>query len=189
MQKTDVEIAQGIERNKREAFELLFNTYYRKLCVHSFTIVKDMDVAEEIVQDLMLRVCEKGVNIDSPDMLKFYLYKSVTNNSYGYLKFQKRFADNEKDHLGDIESDFSIDEKIGESELLCAAKKAIDKLPPKTGEIFRMSREQGLTYKEIAGKADISVKTVEYHMNIAISTLRKKLRHYISLIILFFISF
>jgi RNA polymerase sigma-70 factor (ECF subfamily) len=146
--------------------------------VFSSHIIHDDDSAEEIVQDFFVRLWEKRNQIHIETSVKNYFFRSVKNLCLNHIQHDKtkiRYSqhvrtEGEKQTSGeDLFFEMDLSEKIEES---------INSLPEKRQEIFRLSREEGLKYREIADRLNISVKTVEAQMGLAIKTLREKLKKY-----------
>jgi RNA polymerase sigma-70 factor, ECF subfamily len=168
-----------IKKDDEKAFEALFRTYYPNLCLYATHILNDSSTAEEIVQELFVRLWEKRSVTEIETSVKNYLYRAVKNHCLNYLQHNtikteySRRIKSETKTLGN-EEDFST-----RAELIQKIVESIDSLPEKRREIFRLSREEGLKYREIAEKLNISIKTVETQMGLAIKTLREKLRDFL----------
>lgn len=162
-----------------KAFEALFRHYYPHLCLYANQVLKNASAAEEIVQKLFVRLWEKREETQIDTSVKNYLFRAVKNHCLNYIKHnqiknqysQKILAESRVEDAGeDIETQTELFQKIEES---------IAELPEKRQEIFRLSRQEGLKYREIADKLNISIKTVETQMGLAIKTLREKLSDFI----------
>lgn len=172
--------------NESEAvFEQLFKKHFRELHAYAFSILKDWDIAEEIVQALFLKLWEKNEWARIQTSIKSYLYKSVYHDSLNYirrqkvqLKYQTTTAYSMKNHTDDAAG------KLKLSELEQHLEKALNKLPEKCRAIFHLSRFEELKYQEIANQLDISIKTVETHMGKALRILRKEMKEFLPLIAL-----
>lgn len=167
------------------AFELLFRFYYPGLVVFASQITLDKDEATEIVQDFFVRVWEKRSAIKESDSLKAYFFSSVKNRSLNFLK-RSEIHTKTLEQLRDLTDDSALYEPdiFIESELQQKIKEAIEKLPPRCGEIFVMSRFQGLTNDEIATKLDISKRTVETQISNGLKHLRVELKEYAGVLLL-----
>ena len=109
----------------------------------------------------------------------------AVNEALAYLRSNKRFQQEEFSMDVVTGEDASAEEQYLHSELQERVTAAIDSLPPKCRTIFQLSRFEELTYREIAERLDISVKTVENQMSKALKVLRVKLKNYLHLFILF----
>jgi RNA polymerase sigma-70 factor, ECF subfamily len=173
------DILQKLKEKDRSAFELVFKVYYSELCAFANKYVQDKDVAEEIVQDLFCYLWQKLDKLLINTSIKSYLYQSVRNRSFNYLKKEKVKAGHEV-HILRTEADHSPSEKIMEvKELEAKIKSSIDMLPEKCRIIFKMSREDHKKYKEIAEELNLSVKTIENQMGKALKHLRSELGGYL----------
>ncbi len=161
------------------AFEVLFRKYYEDLVKYSYSFTKDIDAAEEIVQDFFYNFWKNRKEIDIKLSIKAYLFRSVRNNSLKYLdfidvrrKYAERVLSMNKDESGFDNNDLEY------SELKEIVEDSLNELPERCSLIFRMSRFDGLKYEEIAKELSVSVKTVEANMTKALKHLRKQLGNY-----------
>jgi len=175
-----------LKNNDSQAFDDVFKLYYKQLCYYSFKIVKDKDIAEEIVQDLFVQIWEKRNELNINISLKSYLYRSVHNNSIRQFKKEILTEAIEEHHNT---SDGNYDSLMEQAETEIYIYNTIEQLPEHCRNIFKMSRFENLKYREIAEKLNISVKTVETQMSRALKFLTKNLQHLVKLLILFFLSF
>ena len=173
-----------IKRGDERAFEEIFHRYYQNLCGYASKILQDEMAAEEIVQDLFVKIWEKRENLDVKTSPKNYLVRSVKNHCLNYIKHTKIKRQHVK-HIMSQESEEIQEENYIEIDLIQKIEESIKSLPQKRQEIFRLSREEGLKYREIAEKLNVSIKTVETQMGLAIKTLREKLKNYNTFFTLF----
>jgi len=169
-----------IKKGDEKAFEILFHKYYRYLCLYSAKIINEDSAAEEIVQDFFVKIWEKREQLNIETSLKNYLFRSVKNLCINYIQHNKTKIRHAKHVLSEVENNFSDDDNYPEIDLSVKIEESINSLPEKRKEIFRLSRQEGLKYHEIAQKLNISIKTVETQMSLAIKTLRDKLKNYSS---------
>jgi RNA polymerase sigma-70 factor (ECF subfamily) len=179
------QLLRNMQRGNSSAFEEIFRFYYQPLCFYASRVMQNDEKAEEIVQDFFVNFWEKRDRIQIETSLKNYVFRSVKNQCLNRLKHEqiklqyalKVIADAETSDYGNHFLEVDLKKDIEES---------IASLPEKRQEIFRLSREDGLKYREIAKKLNISIKTVEAQMGLAIKTLREKLKKYNSF--LFFLA-
>jgi RNA polymerase sigma-70 factor (ECF subfamily) len=181
----DFELYEQIKKGNEVAFESLFREYYKSLCFFCNKIVKDSDVAEEIVQDFFFHLWEKRKTLDLNASVKSYLFKSVYNNALKYLRHKKIIAEHEnyikwQDNSQQLPDNFA---ELGE--MMHVINTTLQEAPAKTREIFELNRNEGLKYQEIADKLGISVKTVEAHISSILKTFRENLKEYLTILILF----
>jgi len=187
---TDQEIVQNLAQDNQEVYEYIFRLYYTPLCRFALKFVREKEITEEIVQEVFIYIWEKRLTIRITQSLKAYLYTAVRNRSINYIKAQMHTM--EVDNLADDQVPFYVESErdLDYQELKQSLAQAMDKLPRKCRMIFDLSRNEGLTYKEIAEALDISKKTVEAQMSIALKKLRESLSKSwdrIALILLFWL--
>lgn len=185
----DIELFKKLKEGDGPAFKVLFQKYYSVLCHFAFQFLHDSEMAEETVQELFVHLWEKRESLNIETSVKHYLFRSIRNqclNQLQHLKIRKQYADKvmESSH-----QEIDPEQYFMEVDLMKRIEKCIQSLPPKRQEIFRLSREQGLKYKEIADELNISVKTVEAQMGLALRHLRDELKefsnHLVSLLLIF----
>ncbi len=167
-----------------EKVETLFRKYYSPLCKSLYRILKDVSLAEDIVQEVFLKVWDKRNQLQLDEAVHGYLYRSCYNTALNFLKSKKPHEDISAGYdipAGGQNAEEALRYLETESQILLA----IEDLPAKTQQVFRMSRFEELSYKEIAGKLSISVKSVEKHMGIALLRLRESLKEYLIQFLLF----
>jgi RNA polymerase sigma-70 factor (ECF subfamily) len=174
-----------IQSGDAKAFEMLFHQYYGHLCLFATKILNNDAAAEEVVQEFFVKIWEKKEQLSIETSVKNYLFRAVKNQCLNYIKhnFVKENYIKTKENENQLEIDF--EENYVEVDLAKKIKESIDSLPEKRREIFRLSREEGLKYREIAQKLNISIKTVEAQMGLAIKNLREKLKDYNHFLMLF----
>lgn len=181
--KTDQEIFLQIRDGNKKAFEQLFKTYYAPLILFARTFLSNHDDCEEMVQGFFLKLWENRQKIDITVSVKSYLFRSVRNRCLNQLKHEKIKKDYQLavHNLPFIEK--AAEPFFMEVGLIEKIEQSIAALPPRRKEIFLMSREQGLKYREIAEQLQISVKTVETQMGQALKDLREQLQAFRHLIV------
>ncbi|WP_316826318.1 RNA polymerase sigma-70 factor [Pedobacter miscanthi] len=161
------------------SFEQLFKTYYHALHAYAQVILKDEDLAEEIVQGMFLKFWEKRQNLQIQS-IKAYLYKCVYNDSINYLKQEKTKSKYQEFTIHTMNTEHEpAAAKVELSELQQHLRIALNQLPEQCRTIFQMSRFEELKYREIADHLGLSVKTVENQMGKALKILRLKLADFL----------
>ncbi|RFS17025.1 RNA polymerase sigma-70 factor [Emticicia sp. C21] len=168
--------------NTRE-LEKLFNAYYSPVLLYSLTIVKNRDDAEDIVQQAFIGLWQKMGAADFHTSARAYLYKTVYHASLDFLKHEKVKKRHEAEVLHNAD-EMPDTYKNEEEDLYTKLEQAIETLPEQCRRIFRMSRFDGLKYKEIAAELAISEKTVENQMGKALKMLRGTLKNYYPLLLI-----
>jgi len=172
-----MELVAAIEK---EELERWFYDYYEGLTRYAFSMVKKQDEAEDIVQKLFIKLWEKREKLEIKGSEKSYLYSAVYNTSINYLTSVAR-----KNNHRSVEVDYSLSDNkstdwdIESKELENTIELAMQTLPPKCREVFQLSRQEQLSYKEIADQLNISIKTVENQMGKALKLMRSALHEYL----------
>jgi len=170
-----------LARGEAGAFAALFRRYYDALCSFAQGLVESADDAEEVVSEVFARLWETRERLDVRVSLKSYLYAATRNVA---LNFLRRLGTEERtlgraSQVGALPGVLSpADDEASDvqtRELREAVDAAIASLPPRRREIFLLHRLHGLTYAEIAAALDITPKTVENHIGLALKDLRNSL--------------
>ena len=182
MAKKQTESAKTLDK---AAFEELFRSYFTPLCSFAQKFVHDSDEAKDIVHQVFINLWNNRQEVDLNTSLKSYLFQGVQNRSLNFIRDNKKLVQfdtpqsetelaqylDSRDHLESSEAEQRINN-------------ALDELPEKMREIFLMNRFDGLKYREIAEKLDISIKTVETQMSRALKSLRDKLSDMIMVLLM-----
>lgn len=176
-----------IKNGNEAAFNKAFDLYYSRLCFFTDKFLHDFDLSRSVVQQVFVDMWIKRDKLQVTS-LQSYLFQSVRNASLDILKRRKA----ESKYLSTLETEDSapLADWMEEAELADRINKAIQKLPEKCREIFVMCRFEEMKYAEIAARLNISVKTVEMQISIALKKLRKELSDYqmIQLLSVFFLK-
>jgi len=179
----------GIRIESKKDFENIFNTHYSNLCAYANNFLKDFDASEEVVQEILFKLWTNRDKIIITTTIQSYLFRSVRNASLNVLKHVNIREDYKVQHEYEREDELSSEDEMIVSELDQKIREAIDQLPIERKKVFILSRYEGLKYKEIAEKLNISVSTVENQMVKALKFLREELKDYLPWIIIFFTNF
>lgn len=169
-----------IKLGDKKAFDLLFLNYYKSLCGFANAFFYDNDDAEEAVQKMFVRLWENRKKLIIPENPKAFLFKSVYNESMKILRHKTTHSKHITAYFKNLHS--TTEETTDYSYFLPHLHNAVEKLPEKCRQIFVLNKMEGLTQKEIAEYLEISVKTVENQIAIAVSKLRDELKPYLHLL-------
>jgi RNA polymerase sigma-70 factor (ECF subfamily) len=162
-------------------FERLFREYNKSLCDLAFNLVRDKEAAQDIVQEVFLRLWKNRDALTFGNRIKHYLFKATAHHALNHLRFSRKIIKVCDDGpLYELQGSAASDE-IGYKELELRVRQAIDRLPPRCRTIYLLSRHEGMKYAEIADALKLSLKTVENQMGIALEKLRGDLKPFISL--------
>lgn len=159
-------IAAGDEQAYRE----LFTTHYNKLTSFALAFVKSKELAEEVVSDVFINIWRRRDKITEISNLKLYLYVSARNISINYLRSLNRQVSQEIDEVEvELQSPFNNpEEAFITKEMNQRLKAAIEELPPRCKLIFKLVKEDRLSYKEVASLLGLSPSTVDNQVSIAV---------------------
>ncbi len=163
-------------KGKVQAFDLLYEQYSGRLYRFAFMLLKNREDGLDIVQETFLRIWKNREDLSEEKSFKSYLFTVSYNITVDLLR--KRL--NEKKYCEALEKNFGFSQQSIENRadfmiLDHQIREIIEKLPPRRREIFKLSREKGRSNKEIAADLDISVKTVETQLNLALKFLKSRL--------------
>ncbi len=159
-----------------EAFKTLFLYFYGSLTNFAYSITKSEEAAEEIYSDVMLKIWDLGESLQGINNLKSYLYRAIKNTSLNYLEKYHKLQSIDFDSISiEILPLHDADAQILANEFNRFAIMAIKSLPPKCQIVYKLIREDGLSYKDVSEILNISVNTVEGHMVNALKKLQKSL--------------
>ncbi len=177
MSYSENEIIYQLNQGDQKILKHLFNVYFRDLMFYSLKFVMKDEIAEEIVQDVFIQIWKKKDDLQIVKSIEAYLYTSVKNRSINYLK--SKYA---RIHFADLDTikktplNYTTENDITTMEMKEAIHAAIHSLPSKCKIVFNLSRNAGLSNDEIAGKLNISKKTVQTQIGIAIKKIKEHLK-------------
>ena len=180
-------VGQGVE----DLFEQVFKSHFKSLHAYACTIMRDAMPAEEIVQNIFLKLWEKKEEITIKENISVYLYRAVHNESLNYLRHRKvrsAYQSYAMRQHKQTEQEKPA-EKVVMKELEKKLEVALQELPEQCRTIFQLSRYEDLKYREIADRLGLSVKTIENQMGKALKLLRLKLVDFLPTILLFITFF
>ena len=155
-----------------QQLELLFNKWQQGLVYFANQYLKNEDESIEIVNDSFMAIWERRESLKLDDSVKAYLYTTVRNKCLNTIK-----RVNPEQYSHDVStislgSAITVQHDMEAEETAEKLNKAIEKLPPRCKEVFLLSRKEGLSYKQIAQALDLTVKTVENQIGIALKQLK-----------------
>ena len=177
-----------LKSGDHKSYETLFRHFYAPLCNYAYSILRDADEAEDMVQKLFCKLWDQRERIEIHTSVKSYLYRMIHNDCMNkirqcsirtehneYYVYEKELVSNE------------VENTVLATELEQQIEKIIESMPPRCREVFKMSRQQQLSYNEIARDLQITTNTVETQIVKALRILRTGLKDYLTVLILLFI--
>lgn len=167
-----------LKADDETAFREIYTRHWKPLFTSAYYRIGSKDIATELVQNLFLHLWDKRKSLSIVN-IEHYLQKAIKNRVINYFesmliqrKYQQHIRETSREQSTDTEA------TIQYNDLYQAFEKALEQLPPKTRDVFRLSRFEHLSVKEIAQQLNISEKTVEYHITSSLKTLRINLKDF-----------
>lgn len=176
---TEQELISELKKGSEKAFTVLYEMYWGRVYHFSRIYLSSKSEIEEVVQEVFVKVWETRQFLQEDDSFQGFLF-IITRNLI-FNRFRRSFNENayKLTVLSSAIKHYDIESEINTADLESFLKRMINELPPRQQEVFNLSRNEHLTYKEIAVKLGISEKTVERHINEALRFLRKNLTLYL----------
>ncbi|OFY56924.1 MAG: hypothetical protein A2Y87_05710 [Bacteroidetes bacterium RBG_13_46_8] len=162
-----------MKQGSSQAFEQLFLRYQKKLHHFCRKFVTRKEESENLVQSVFMEIWENRLSLDEEKSFSGYLFTVTKNKIYNHIRKNVNEKVYKESIAGNPEADDPLDYESKETEELL--EKLIGSMPDRRREIFRMSRDEGLTYKEIAQRLSISENTVDTQIRNALDFLREEL--------------
>lgn len=176
---TDEQLLCLIERGDQKAFDLLFRRYRNKLFSYLFKITRSQETAEEIVLDVFMKIWTAGGILRTISHFEAFLFRVAYNRAVDFLRKAQRDRQLQKDiyerMIADPSPSLFVEQAILARDMEKTIEEAVKQLSPQRQEVFRLSREEFLTYDEIAERLQLSPVTVRNHMSAALRNIRSKL--------------
>lgn len=185
MDTTEDKVLNLLNVGDKSAFEVLFHTFYPSLCYFASKILKDDDVARDIVQELFIYMIDKKYKFENFIILKSFLYKSVRNKCFSYIgkinsreQIHNKIASNQT-----AVTDYDVQLHEVESDIFEQIFLAVETLPEECSKVFKMSYLENLDVKTISEMLGIATSTIMTQRQRAKKILKSKLKN-IDLVIL-----
>ncbi|WP_255417106.1 RNA polymerase sigma-70 factor [Proteiniphilum sp. X52] len=160
-----------MNENKLKLYEDIFIKYFPKVKCFITRFIKSSAIAEELTQDVFVKIWENFDKIMYIEYRDAYIYRIARNAALDYItqKYKEEsLIDNVK-----LREGYSIEEEMDAKELELLIELTVNGMPPQRKKVYEMSRIDGLTNDEIAKNLNISKKTVENHLNLALKRIKK----------------
>ena len=171
---TESELIKGLKRGHSDSFRSLFVFYYPKFLAFATGLLKDRTAAEDILQEVFLKVWIKRETLDENKSMNNFLFVLTKNAVISYVSRRVKGRMSIETATG-IEGRESTEETVAGDEVGIRLLKLIEMMPEKRRKAFIFSRFAGMSNKEIAEKMGISIHTVNRHLTMALSDLKEGL--------------
>lgn len=167
------ELLVQLKQDSESAFEELYKLYSARLFGNLLKLVKSEIDAQEILQDVFIKIWDNRQQIDTDKSFRSYLFKIAENKVYDLFRKISRDKKREEALLSIATSEYvHIEETILNKESTALLNKAIESLPPQRQQIFRLCKLEGKSYKEVSETLGISVSTISDHIVKATKSIR-----------------
>lgn len=188
--ENEIRLQQELSQGGEKAFGEVFQLYFKVLTVFAKKFVGDLQVAEDLVQEVLVKLYENRKSVQFHTSLKAFLFQSVRNKCIDHLRSVKSKSDHHDQIKQATQAEqFDFGDTMLQAELEERIYNAINDLPTQCQEVFKMSRLEGKKNQEIADLLKISKRTVETQISNALKRLRKDVYQYLKLLIVTFLNF
>ena len=167
------EYIKKVRSSDKEAFKKIFDFYQEGVFNFLLFRINDIDTAEDLLQEVFLKIWINRQKLDENKSIKAYIYTTANNLSLNYKRHKKVIYNYQKEHKYINNQTESPHQLLESKEFQEKLFQAIENLSDKVRIVFLMSRVEKLSYKEIADRLDISIKTVESHIVKALKQIRE----------------
>ena len=177
VEHTEKETVGQLIHGDRIAFTYLYNDYADKVYYFALKYLRSQEAAENLTQEVFVKLWETRDRLDPEFSFNAYLFTIARNTIFNSHR-KKRNELAYLNHLNLVfnHAEFKTEQEFHLKELQVHIEQCVDKLPAQRQIVFRMSRTEGFSHKEIAMKLGISEKTIAAHIRLALKTLRKYLK-------------
>lgn len=175
---TDEILARLLKADDEAAFKEIYHRHWKQLFNTAYYRIASKETAKELVQNLFLHIWEKRNSLAIGN-LESYLQTAIKNRVINYIEttqVQRKYQQHIRETFSNQSSE--TEATVQYNELYLAFQKALEQLPQKTRDVFKMSRMEHLSVKEIAQHLNISEKAVEYHITSSLKALRINLKDF-----------
>ncbi len=167
----ETEILKQLKAGDQSVMKKLFDRHHKALCQTAFALLNDRAAMDDVVQSVFIKLWQKKESINIEQSLAIYLKGMTIKESISFIRGKKSFEDESQLVQYAVQPLYHSHTRSSE-EIKEQIQLAVQNLPPKCQLVFKLSKYEGLSYKEIANFLNISVKTVENQMGKALKMLR-----------------
>lgn len=175
MSASEKNLIRSLKDGDKKALTELYNTFWKPLFIASYNILKNKEVCEEIIQDVFIEIWNRRDDLEIKISLQSYLYACVRYKVFAEFRKNKIIRVELFEDLNTRFQHATPETKVMYKELELHIASVVENLPEKCQNVYKLSRNEHLTHKEIAQQLNISTKTVENHITNALKVLRTSL--------------
>lgn len=189
---TDKELIAECQSDNMRAFNQLFDRYFESFYHFSVAYVKNSEIAEELAMDVMYNIWRKRAQLHIEGEVKNYLFKAMKNTLFNHIR-KKEIQTVDLEELPETIAmgHEAVTAALSYKELEKIYQLKLEQLSPQRKKIFKLSREENMTYPQIAEQMDLSINTIKTQMLVSLKFLREQMKEHvdITLAILLFYFF
>lgn len=175
---SEKELLAKLNRGDVETFSTLFRSFYKPLYFYVFRITGDLEASKDILQEVFSQLWKDRTNLPVRYSLNGYLYRMARNKSLNHLQQKKREDLRNKDYRNTLLKSIDSEKQADYKELLYLINQQVTKFPTRQKQVFLLSRQRGLTHKEIAEHLSLSPRTVESLIYRSLHHLKNNLKNF-----------
>ncbi|WP_164974991.1 RNA polymerase sigma-70 factor [Flavobacterium sp. YO12] len=185
----DVILIDRLRNGDETALNELYNKFWQSLFMSSYNVLKDRELCEDIIQDIFMNIWHNREKLEIHISLKGYMYACARYQVFNHIRRNK-----DKIHVelfDDLEKRFQYttpETQLMHDELVYHINSIVENLPEKCQLVYKLSREEQLSHKEIAERLNISTKTVENHITKALHSIRLSMGNILSVAMILWLS-
>lgn len=170
---TEKKLIRGLKQGDKKCFDEIFELFYDKCYAYAMSLLKNEAATEDVIQNVFLKIWLSRKDIDILKDFDNYVITAVRNESVSYLrlKYNSSKVSGEIPDMEDVHAD--VIAEVVYSETNSKIRELIEKMPPQRRRVFELSRYENKSAKEIASQLNLSPRTVERHIALAMLELRK----------------
>ena len=166
-------LTKKLSEGNRLAFSQLFVAYYPKVRYFIYGFLKSTEEAEDLTQEVFLKIWTNRARFADVTTFGAYLYVLAKNTTFNYIESRHIRAGSFDEQPKADEASFTSHEELVAKDLQLFVDMIVDAMPAQRKKVYELSRKEGCTNEEISAQLQISKKTVENHLNLALKELRK----------------
>jgi RNA polymerase sigma-70 factor (ECF subfamily) len=169
------ELLKAIANGNEIAFKTIYDAYFKKLSAYLYKLCKSNDAAEEMVNDVFLKIWKNKSSLNHIESFEAYLFTMARNKAIDYLRKLAKDTNLITELTAQIqESHNEIEEKLDATALKNLIEQSLAQLSDQKRKIFKMSKEEGYSYDEIAAEMQLSKSTIKNHLSETLKHLKKQ---------------
>jgi len=181
----DKKLLESVASGDERAFEILYHAFSKKIYLFAYKILQSASAAEEVVQEVMLKIWNMGLELEKVNHLEAYmrtLSRNVALNALRRQEIENRANNTLRSYWSEESNE--TEERVTLNETRAILAKGIAQLPPQQRQVYQLCHQEGLKYEEVAKALHLSTATVATHMKLALRFLRVYLQKHTDLAII-----